>query len=138
MERMFFNLQATHHRWIGFIIAIFSSLVMWGQSGTNKAVEELVNHGFENVRWIENDNECIYTIENNVYRAQGVGIAQALDIIQKHGLPTEKRCKVIVTHLEVPELSLTYHPNECDTIGVADKRRWETSYEVGDSWDSIK
>jgi hypothetical protein len=138
MERMFFNLQATHHRWIGFIIAIFSSLVMWGQSGTNKAVEELVNHGFENVRWIENDNECIYTIENNVYRAQGVGIAQALDIIQKHGLSTEKRCKVIVTHLEVPELSLTYHPNECDTIGVADKRRWETSYEVGDSWDSIK
>lgn len=138
MERMFFNLQATHHRWIGFIIAIFSSLVMWGQSGTNKAVEELVNHGFENVRWIENDNECIYTIENNVYRAQGVGIAQALDIIQKHGLSTEKRCKVIVTHLEVPELSLTYHPNECDTIGVTDKRRWETSYEVGDSWDSIK
>ena len=138
MERMFFNLQATHHRWIGFIIAIFSSLVMWGQSGTNKAVEELTNHGFENVRWIEDEKECIYTIENNVYKAQGVGIAQALDIIQKYGLSTEKRCKVIVTHLEVPELSLTYHPNQCDTTNVADKRQWETSYEVEDSWDSIK
>ena len=135
---MFFNLQATHHRWIGFIIAIFSSLVMWGQVGTNKAVEELVNHGFENVRWSENKDECIYTIENNVYRAQGVGIAKALDIIQKHGLSTEKRSKVIVTHLEVPELSLTYYPSECDTTNVGDKRRWETSYEIGDSWDSIK
>ena len=111
---------------------------MCGQSGTNKAVEELTNHGFENVRWIEDEKECIYTIENNVYKAQGVGIAQALDIIQKYGLSTEKRCKVIVTHLEVPELSLTYHPNQCDTTNVADKRQWETSYEVGDSWSSIK
>ena len=138
MERMFFNLQTTHYRCIGFIIAIFSSLVMCGQSGTNKAVEELTNHGFENVRWIEDEKECIYTIENNVYKAQGVGIAQALDIIQKYGLSTEKRCKVIVTHLEVPELSLTYHPNQCDTTNVADKRQWETSYEVEDSWSSIK
>jgi hypothetical protein len=111
---------------------------MCGQSGTNKAVEELTNHGFENVRWIEDEKECIYTIENNVYKAQGVGIAQALDIIQKYGLSTEKRCKVIVTHLEVPELSLTYHPSQCDTTDVADKRQWETSYEVGDSWNSIK
>lgn len=111
---------------------------MCGQSGTNKAVEELTNHGFENVRWIEDEKECIYTIENNVYKAQGGGIAQALDIIQKYGLSTEKRCKVIVTHLEVPELSLTYHPNQCDTTNVADKRQWETSYEVGDSWSSIK
>ena len=138
MERMFFNLQATYHRCIGFIIAIFSPLVMWGQLGTNKAVEELIIHGFENVRWIENEKECIYTIENDVYRAQGVGIAQALDIIQRYGLSTEKQCKVIVTHLEVPELSLTYHPNECDTTDVADKRQWKTSYEVGDSWNSIK
>ena len=111
---------------------------MWGQLGTNKAVEELIIHGFENVRWIENEKECIYTIENDVYRAQGVGIAQALDIIQRYGLSTEKQCKVIVTHLEVPELSLTYHPNECDTTDVADKRQWKTSYEVGDSWNSIK
>lgn len=138
MERMFFNLQTTHYRCIGFIIALFSSLVMWGQSGTSKAVEELISHGFENVRWVEDEEECIYTIENNVYKAQGVGIAQALDIIQKYGLSTKKRCKVIVTHLEVPELSLTYHPNECDTTDVADKRQWETSYEVEDSWDSIK
>lgn len=111
---------------------------MWGQSETYKAVVELVEHGFENVRWSENENERIYTIENNVYKTQGVGIAQALDIIQRHGLPTNKPCKVIVTHLEIPELSLTYHPYESDTTEVKDKRRWITSYEVGDSWNSIK
>ena len=111
---------------------------MWGQSETYKVVVELVEHGFENVRWSENENERIYTIENNVYKTQGVGIAQALDIIQRHGLPTNKPCKVIVTHLEIPELSLTYHPYESDTTEVKDKRRWITSYEVGDSWNSIK
>ena len=135
---MCFKLTTTLCRLISFMITILSSIVMWGQSETYKAVVELVEHGFENVRWSENENERIYTIENNVYKTQGVGIAQALDIIQRHGLPTNKPCKVIVTHLEIPELSLTYHPYESDTTEVKDKRRWITSYEVGDSWNSIK
>ena len=135
---MCFKLTTTLCRLISFMITILSSIVMWGQSETYKVVVELVEHGFENVRWSENENERIYTIENNVYKTQGVGIAQALDIIQRHGLPTNKPCKVIVTHLEIPELSLTYHPYESDTTEVKDKRRWITSYEVGDSWNSIK
>ena len=135
---MCFKLTTTLCRLISLMITILSSIVMWGQSETYKAVVELVEHGFENVRWSENENERIYTIENNVYKTQGVGIAQALDIIQRHGLPTNKPCKVIVTHLEIPELSLTYHPYESDTTEVKDKRRWITSYEVGDSWNSIK
>ena len=138
MGRMCFKLTTTLCRLISFMITILSSIVMWGQSETYKVVVELVEHGFENVRWSENENERIYTIENNVYKTQGVGIAQALDIIQRHGLPTNKPCKVIVTHLEIPELSLTYHPYESDTTEVKDKRRWITSYEVGDSWNSIK
>lgn len=108
----------------------------WGQQ--ENVVEELVNHGFENVRWIENEDECIYTIENNVYKAQGVGISKAIDIIQKHGLPTDKRCKIIVTHLEVPELSLTYHSGRNDSTAIGCKAGWETSYEIGQSWESIK
>ena len=73
-----------------------------------------------------------------MYKAEGVGISKAIDIIQKHGLPTDKRCKVIVTHLEVPELSLTYHPNRYDSTETDDKAGWQTSYEIGQSWDSIK
>lgn len=137
MKQTFFNSWIAYYRWIGLMLAILSSIAGWGQEKRN-AVEELVEHGFENVRWTENEDECIYTIENNVYKAEGVGISKAIDIIQKHGLPTDKRCKVIVTHLEVPELSLTYHPNRNDSTETDDKAGWQTSYEIGQSWDSIK
>ena len=137
MKQTFFNSWIAYYRWIGLMLAMLSSIAGWGQEKRN-AVEELVEHGFENVRWTENEDECIYTIENNVYKAEGVGVSKAIDIIQKHGLPTDKRCKVIVTHLEVPELSLTYHPNRNDSTETDDKAGWQTSYEIGQSWDSIK
>ena len=137
MKQTFFNSWIAYYRWIGLMLAMLSSIAGWGQEKRN-AVEELVEHGFENVRWTENEDECIYTIENNVYKAEGVGISKAIDIIQKHGLPTDKCCKVIVTHLEVPELSLTYHPNRNDSTETDDKAGWQTSYEIGQSWDSIK
>lgn len=137
MKQTFFNSWIANNRWIGLMLAILSSNAGWGQEKIN-AVEELVEHGFENVRWTENEDEYIYTIENNVYKAEGVGISKAIDIIQKHGLPTNKRCKVIVTHLEVPELSLTYHPIRNDSTVMGNKTGWQTSYEIGQSWDSIK
>lgn len=137
MKQTFFNSWIAYNRWIGLMLAILSSNAGWGQEKIN-AVEELVEHGFENVRWTENEDEYIYTIENNVYKAEGVGISKAIDIIQKHGLPTNKRCKVIVTHLEVPELSLTYHPIRNDSTAMGNKTGWQTSYEIGQSWDSIK
>ena len=138
MKQTFFNSWIAYYRWIGLIIATLSPTICWGQENYKNAVDELVKQGFENVRLVENEDECIYTIENNIYKAQGVGIAKAIDIIQKHGLPTDKRCKVIVTHLEVPELSLTYHPNRNDSTETDDKAGWQTSYEIGQSWDSIK
>lgn len=137
MKQTFFNSWIACNRWIGLMLAILSSNAGWGQEKIN-AVEELVEHGFENVRWTENEDEYIYTIENNVYKAEGVGISKAIDIIQKHGLPTNKRCKVIVTHLEVPELSLTYHPIRNDSTVMGNKTGWQTSYEIGQSWNSIK
>ena len=108
-----------------------------GQIGGEATTEELVNLGFENVRWTENDNERIYTIENNVYKANGVGIAKAIEIIQKAGLPTDKKCKVIVTNLDVPELSLTYQPTGKDSVVVAGKEGWQTSYDI-EGWDEVK
>lgn len=110
----------------------------WGQRGGERAVEELVKQGFENVRWTENEDERIYTIENNVYKAQGVGITKAIDIIQTSGLPTGKPCKVIVTHLGIPELSLTYQPVEGDSIATVSRDRWNTSYDLGNSWKEVK
>jgi hypothetical protein len=104
----------------------------------NETIEELIGMGFENVRCAENENERIYTIENNVYKAQGVGIAKAIEIIQRQGLPSGKRCKVIVTHLEVPEMSLTYHPsNSNDSFSTNGNIGWETSYDV-DGWKEVR
>ena len=104
----------------------------------NETIEELIGMGFENVRCAENENERIYTIENNVYKAQGVGIAKAIEIIQRQGLPSGKRCKVIVTHLEVPEMSLTYHPSNCnDSLSTNGNIGWETSYDV-DGWKEVR
>ena len=104
----------------------------------DETVEELISMGFENVRCAETENERIYTIENNVYKAQGVGIAKAIKIIQQQGLPEGKRCKVIVTHLDVPELSLTYQPsNNTDSLATNGNTVWETSYNV-DGWQEIK
>ena len=77
------------------------------KSNGERAAEVLVNLGFENVRWTENNEELIYTIENNTYKAQGVGIAKALEVIQEYGLPINKKSKVIVTRLEIPELAIT-------------------------------
>ena len=138
MNKNFFNIQTTAKHWFTTIILLLSPIFVMGQENGEKAVEELVNHGFENVRWTDTKEERIYTIENNVYKANGVGIAKAIETIQKSGLPTNKRCKVIVTNLDIPEIALTYHPSSCDSISDNGLRNWQTSYEIGNSWKEVK
>ena len=138
MKKTFFNIQSAWKHWGCLLIFMLFSIGTWGQEGGEKAVEELVSQGFENVRWTENESERIYTVENNVYKAQGVGIAKAIDIIQTYGMPTDKPCKVIVTHLGIPELSLTYRPAENDTIVSGNREGWQTSYDLGNSWKEVK
>ena len=128
MNKGIFSYKPICRRWVCAILALLSMMASHAQTGGEKATEELVNLGFENVRWTETENERIYTIENNVYKAQGVGIAKAIEIIQKNGLPADKTCKVIVTHLEVPELALTYQPVSNDTTNVVKGADWQTSF----------
>ena len=140
MRLEFVNNQV-FHRWISLISAIILPwLTIWGQSNCEKIVNELVKAGYENIRWTENDNECIYTIENNIYKTQGIGIAKAIEIIHTYGLSTNKRCKVIVTHLDIPQLSLTYQPSNTNgaILSAEEKRHWQASYELGKSWEEVK
>lgn len=141
MIKKIFNYKSLTQHWLCLITLILLSASItpiWGQIGGEATTEELIKMGFENVRWTENAEARIYTIENNVYKANGVGIAKAIEIIQRQGLPTNKYCKVIVTHLEVPEVILTYQPTENSSIAKEGKTSWETSYEVGESWNEIK
>ena len=53
----------------------------------------LVDMGFENVVWSEDEKERVYVLENTPWRLQGVGLAHAIDRIQKTGLPEKgKSC----------------------------------------------
>ena len=118
-------------------MALVPTTEVFGQVGGEATTEELVNMGFENVRWTENENERIYTIENNVYKANGVGIAKAIEVIQNQGLPENKPCKVIVTNLNVPELSLTYQPTANAKAEGNNLSGWQTSYDI-EGWNEIK
>ncbi|MBR4922396.1 MAG: hypothetical protein IKY99_02105, partial [Bacteroidaceae bacterium] len=111
MRSKFLNFTLAFRSWFYTIATVLSfgfPQSMRGQEVQtgNETIEELISMGFENIRCTENENERIYTIENNVYKAQGFGIAKAIEVIQRQGLPSGKQCKVIVTHLEVPEMSL--------------------------------
>lgn len=140
MKNKFLGTKPSNRYWIflmTFILSLASTGRVLGQTGGEYTTEELVSLGFENVRWTENDTERIYTIENNVYKANGVGIAKAIEVIQRTGLPMDKTCKVIVTNLDVPELSLTYQPNGNDTTTVGVSEGWQTSYDI-DGWNEVK
>ena len=117
------------------MIFILSATIVWGQSSGDAATDELVKMGFEDVRWTETENERIYTVENVAYRLNGVGITKALEVIQKHGLPEGKACRLIVTKLSIPQISLTSTPKaiQADSVQVASREDWNVSYELGDS-----
>lgn len=109
----------------------------WGQNGES-AVDALVEMGFENVGWTEDDNERVYVLQNSAYRLNGVGIGKAVDVIQKLGLPENKSCRIIVLDNNVPQISLRYHPIIGDSVPTAERRDWNVSYDLGDSWSKAR
>ena len=134
MGKRFFCKQA-FRRWTNTMLAMLTVAVAWGQAEGERTAEELVSLGFENVRWTETEAEIIYTIENSAYKIQEVGVAKAIQTIQSYGMLKDKRCKVIVTRQEIPEMSLTYEPLSEDTTSAA---KWQASYEITDSWKEVK
>ncbi len=137
MKRTFFGSVWNKKFWLIFVIMTNClPTISWGQVEGEAIAEELAKEGFENIRWIETETERIYTIENSAYKIQSVGISRAIDIIQKYGLPNNKQCKVIVTRLDIPELSLTYSPSTGSDSLL--KKHWNVSYELDDSWKEVK
>lgn len=105
---------------------------------TNDVVNVLVEMGFENVGCTEDDEERVYVLQNSAYRANGVGIAKAVDVIQKQGLPNYKPCRIVVLDNNVPQLSLYYRPIVGDAVSQATRNDWNVSYDLGDSWEKIR
>lgn len=100
---------------------------------------KLVEYGYENVRSIETINERIFTIEDNVNRLSGVGIAKAIEIIQKSPeFKNDKTCKIIITKLNVPQIALSYTPKRKSVKTEIAPKDWQVQYELGDAWDKVK
>ena len=60
MKERFYGTTLTNRYWLilmTFILSLASTSQAMGQIGGEATTEELVNLGFENVRWTENDNE---------------------------------------------------------------------------------
>lgn len=98
----------------------------------------LVNMGFENVSWAEDEKERVYVFENSPYKLSGVGIGKAIDKIQELGLPGNKNCRVIVLDNNVPQISLFYQYAEHNAPQIVSLSNWEVSYDLGDSWKKVK
>lgn len=136
MKNANFNTNPLLRLWICCMVVFLLPLPIMGQGNGEKATDELAKLGFENVRWIENENERIYTIENVAYRIQEIGVSKALKVIQQEGMPQNKRCKVILTRLDLPEIILTHEPiSHNDTTSV---EHWNVDYELGDNWKEVK
>lgn len=114
---------------------LFCLLPLKGYCQTGEStVNALVDMGFENVGWTEDDGERVYVLQNSAYRLQGVGISKAVDVIQEMGLPEKKACRIIVLNNNVPQISLYYHPIKGDTVIQAERRDWNVSYDLGGTW----
>ena len=120
-----------------FFLCCVIPLKGWGQNGES-TVDALVEMGFENVGCTEDDNERVYVLQNSAYRLNGVGIGKAVDVIQKLGLPENKSCRIIVLDNNVPQISLRYRPIIGDSVPAAERRDWNVSYDLGDSWSKAR
>lgn len=121
------------------LLCIAPCLTMMGQTKVaDDVVNMLAEMGFENIGCVEDDKERIYVLQNTAFRANGVGIATAVDVIQKNGLPTYKPCRIVVLDNNVPQLSLYYQPIIGDSVPEAKREDWKVSYELGSSWNKVR
>lgn len=128
----------TLNRHAVFFLFCLLSVAGFCQTGEN-AVDTLVKMGFENVGCTDNEKERVYVVQNSAYRLQGVGIGEAVDVIQRIGLPEAKPCRIIVLDNNVPQISLFYTPLRNDSLSVKPNRGdWNVSYDLGDSWKQVK
>ncbi len=122
---------------VAFFVFCLVPLNGVAQTG-EETVKALVEMGFENVGWTEDETERVYVLQNSAYKIQHVGIAKAVDIIQQLGMPQNKACRIIVLDNNVPQISLTYRPIEGDTVTQAKRGDWNVSYDLGDSWKKAR
>lgn len=94
-----------------------------------EVADRLAHTGYTNVRSYEDKEDRVFTLQNDAYKLQATGLANALKIIEAEGLPQDKPTTVIATDNNVPKVSLTYVPV---------LHRWIASYRLDASWDKVR
>lgn len=107
-----------------------------GRTKSDFVIDSLVSLGYENVRCVDTSSERIYTVEVNCEKRLGVGVAIALDVINKEGLKPGLPCRVIVTEYNMPKLSFMLPSVKAgEKIEVTD---WRATYEIGNEWKEVR
>lgn len=99
------------------------------RTSVDEVSNRLAEAGFVNIRSVETDDWVVYTLENDSYSLQASGLAAAVRIIEDAGLPDGKLVKVIATKYKLPEVTLTYCPDDA---------AWHTTYRLDESWKAVK
>lgn len=108
------------------------------QSSGDTVADALIEMGFENVSWIEDEEERIFAFECASYTLPSIGIRKAVDKIRETGLLQNKDCKLIILNNNIPQILLNCQPSEVeDSLSVA-RNDWSISYEMGKSWKKLE
>lgn len=129
------------HRFLWLILlAILSTMsTMQAQQQPNDHIAEaLAEQGFTNIRHLETEKEHIVTFENTVYSIQAVGIQKALEIINQVQPQDGKTCKVIVTYMDIPQLTLTSHAMSTKDNVLGNVGEWNVSNHINEAWNLVK
>lgn len=111
---------------LGTIVGKLSAQTL--QAEVDSTAQKLIEAGFVNVRVADTPNYTVYTIENDRYKLPAEGFAEARKIIASSS-PNKKAIKLIGTHYDVPELTMTYFPHS---------EYWHTTKRLDESWDIVR
>lgn len=122
---------------IGLILMLFYSTGVFAQE-EDEVVKALVKAGFENVSRVVLGSEEIITFENTVWKADGTGVSNAIDIVNKFPQIIGKIRKIIVLSNNIPQISLSL-PARTEISGnqIINAEDWYVSYDLDNSWKQI-
>lgn len=93
-----------------------------------KAVSDLWNGGYMNVRCYEDSTSLVLTLENDEYKLQASGFANAIRVLGSQSFPKGKNVEIIGTFQGVPQVTMQYQP-EIDGWTVTSRTK---------SWNKVR
>jgi len=99
------------------------------QSTVDDVADSLAKAGFVNIRSTQAEDCAVFLIENDTYKLQASGVAEAVRIIEDSGLTEQTLVKVILSKNQIPEVTLTYDSSTDN---------WRTTYRLDESWKLVK